>query len=424
MIIMLEFKRRALSSLVLGCFASCLAATSGRSGDMDSPIDKVPAVLPDDTGWDFTFVSPGWIAGAEGVIGVAGIDSAIDVTFADIIDNLGLLAAAGIEGRNGKLGFILEGSLYAKTAVGGSTPGPLLSTVGIEVEQLVAEGTLTYRFFESDRAWVELLAGARYTYMGTTLDLTADPAGIAGVSRNLSNEIFDRAQAAAQQAVADRLAGLTAGLVLPADDIAGSKIDSLGDRVLNRTGGFLDTIREKVGGGLGSNRTGLEERFSENGPVRSAIRDYVKAKVEAELETARAEASAAVAAARAGARAAAERRLARAETKLANTIERRFNELIPESELHASKAWVDPFIGFQGRWDMNDQFYLVGRGDIGGFGVSSELTWNAYAALGAEINERTSVEFGYRYYQVDYERGGFNYDVATKGPFIGVRMDF
>lgn len=391
---------------------------------MDSPIDKVPAVLPDDTGWDFTFVSPGWIAGAEGIIGVGGIDSAVDITFADIIDNLGLIGAAGIEGRNGKLGFILEGSVYTKTAFGGSTPGPLLSTVGIEVEQLVAEGTLTYRFFESDRAWVELLAGARYTYMATTLDLTADPAGIAGVSRNLSNEIFDRAQAAAQQAVADRLAGLTAGLALPADDISDAKINSLGDRVLNRTGGFLDSIREKVGGGLGSNRTGLEERFAENGPVRSAIEDYVKAKVEAELEAARAEDSLAVATARAAARAAAERRLARAETKLANAIERGLNELIPESELHASKAWVDPFIGFQGRWEMNDQFYLVGRGDIGGFGVSSELTWNAYAALGAEISERTSVEFGYRYLQVDYERGGFNYDVATKGPFIGVRMDF
>lgn len=414
----------SLSSSLCGFLLALFAAT-GTAGDYDfgdkDPI-KNPIVSP--TGWDFTFVSPGWIAGAEGVIGVNGIDSAVDITFADIIDNLGLIGAAGVEGRNGKFGFILEGSVYTKTAFGGATPGPLLSTVGIEVEQLVAEGTLTYRFFESDRAWVELLAGARYTYMGTTLDLTADPTGIAGVSRNLSNEIFDRAEAAAQQAVADRLAGLTAGLALPADDISDAKIVSLGDRVLNRTGGFLDSIREKVGGGLGSNRTGLEERFSQNGPIRSAIDDYVKAKVEAELEAARAEASAAVAAARAAARAEAERRLDRAETKLANAIERRLNELIPESELHASKAWVDPFVGFQGRWEMNDQFYLVGRGDIGGFGVSSELTWNAYAALGAEINERTSVEFGYRYLQVDYERGGFNYDVATKGPFIGVRMDF
>ena len=139
-------------------------------------------------------------------------------------------------------------------------------------------------------------------------------------------------------AVNKRLAGLTAGLALPADDISDAKINSLGERVLNRTGGFLDSIRERVGGGLGSNRTGLEERFSQNGPIRSAIDDYVKAKVEAELEAARAEASLAVAAARAADRAAAERRLARAETKLANAIERRLNEILPESELHASKA--------------------------------------------------------------------------------------
>ena len=108
--------------------------------------------------------------------------------------------------------------------------------------------------------------------------------------------------------------------------------------------------------------------------------------------------SRAVAAAQAGARAAAERRLARAETKLANTIKRRLNDLIPDSELHASKAWVDPFFGFQGRWEINDRHYVVGRGDIGGFGVSSELAWNAYAALGTVVNEKTSVELGYRYY--------------------------
>jgi hypothetical protein len=409
-----------LASLSLVGSSMTLAGTNPSS----DPNAVAAAEFDDPTGWEFTFVSPGWIAGAEGTIGVNGIDSAIDVTFADIINNLGVLGAAGIEGHHGKFGFILEGTLYTKTAVGGSTPGPLLSTVGIGIEQLVAEGTLTYRIFESDRGWLELLAGARYTYMSTTLDLTTDAAGVAAVSQNLSAEIFDRAEAAARQEVARRLAALTAGLAAPADDIPGARVGPLGDRVLNRTGGFLESIRGQLGRGLGSDETGLGDRFPENGPVRSAIRDYVEAKVQAELEAARADASAAVGAARANARAAAERRLARAETRLANSIERRLNDLIPDSELQASKAWVDPFIGFQGRWDLNDQFYLVGRGDIGGFGVSSDLTWNAYAAFGTEVNERTSVELGYRYYQVDYERGGFNYNVATKGPFIGVKVDF
>lgn len=402
-----------------------LFASTGMSGDYDfgdkDPV-KNPVVSP--TGWEFTMVTPGWIAGAEGTIGVAGIDSAVDVTFADIIDNLGLLAAAGVEGRNGKLGFILEGSLYAKTAFGGTTPGPLLSTVEIGMEQLLAEGTVTYRFFETDRAWAEFLAGARYTYMSTDLTLTADAAGIGGVSQNLSEEIFDRATTAARQEVARRLGALTAGLALPADDIPGGKLDAVEDRVFNRNEGFRDAILDRINRGLGSNRSGIGDGFSDHPLVRRAIRNYVDAKVEVEVEDARAQGSALVAAARAGDRAAAERRLARAENALSDAIERRLNDVIPDSTLHASKAWVDPFIGFRGRWDINDVHYLVGRGDIGGFGVSSDLAWNAYAALGTVVNERTSVEIGYRYYQVDYDRGGFLYDVATKGPFLGVRIDF
>jgi len=402
-----------------------LIASTGMAGDYDfgdkDPI-KNPIVAP--PGLELTMVSPGWIAGAEGIVGVQGIDSAIDVGFDDIIDNLGMLAAAGVEGHYGKFGFILEGTLYAKTAFGGTTPGPLLSTVGMTVEQLVAEGTLTYRFFETDRAWIEFLAGARYTYMGTTLDLTTDPAGVAGVSQNLSQEIFNRATATARQEVARRFAALTAGLVPPAANIPPARINPLEASVLNRNGGFRNSIRNQIDRGLGSGETGIGEQFPGDGPVRGAIRDYVEAKVAAEIEAARARASLAVAAARTAARTAANARLARAEARLAGVIERRINEIIPDSELHASKAWVDPFIGFQGRCDLNDRFYLVGRGDIGGFGVSSELAWNLYGALGAEINDRTSVELGYRYYQVDYERGGFRYDVATKGPFIGVKIDF
>lgn len=398
--------------------------TNSRAGDPEALLDKIPAGGAIDTGWQFTLVTPGWIAGAEGTIGVAGIDSSIDATFADIIDNLGMLAAAGVEGRNGKLGFLLEGSLYAKTAFGGTTPGPLLSTVEIGMEQLLAEGALTYRVLETDRAWLELLAGARYTYMSTDLALSTDAAGVAGVGETLSEEIFARATAAARQEVARRLAALTAGLAPLAADVPEGRLDPLENRVLVRNGRFSGAIRDHVDRGLGSDETGLGGVLPDHPVFRRALRNYIDAKIEAELEAARAAASAAVAAARAATRAAVERRLARAETALAGAIERRLNDLIPDAALHASKAWVDPFLGFRGRWEINDRHYLVGRGDIGGFGVSSDLAWNAYAALGTEVNERTCVEIGYRYYQVEYDRGGFLYDVATKGPFLGVRIEY
>ena len=383
----------------------------------------IQSLQADESGWDFTMVMPGWLAGIEGTVGVRGVDGYVDDDFDDIIDNLGFLASAGIEGRNGKLGFILEG-IYTRTILGGPTPGPLLSTVGVEMEQVVAEGTLTYRILENERAWIEFLAGARYTYLGADLSLEADPAGIANVSQTLSEAIVARAAAAARAEINRRLASIIAGLPLPADDVKESDLNAIEDRVLTLNNGFRDSIRKGVDGGLASDETGLGDRIEQNGPLRRAIRAYVEAQVAARLEAARAAASGAVAAARAKARAAADRRLAKAEAALSKAIERRLNDAIPDSDLHASKAWVDPFVGFRGRVDLNDQLYLTGRGDIGGFGISSDCAWNVYGALGVAVSERTCVELGYRYYQVDYERGTLNYDVATKGPFIGVRIDF
>lgn len=405
-----------------GFAASALLATGVQAGDAKAVLDKEPATYAD-TGWDFTMVMPGWLAGIEGTVGVKGVDGYVDDGFDDIIDSLGFLAAASVEGRNGKFGFILEG-IYTRTILGGPTPGPILSTVDVAMEQVVAEGTLTYRFLESDRAWVEFLAGARYTYMGADLSLVADPVGIENFSETLSEEIVGRAAAAVRAEVDRLLPSIIAGLAVPTGDVAESELQAIEDRVLAATRGFRDPIRDGVNRGVGSRRSGVGALVEDNERLRRAVGAYVDAQVEARVEAERAADSALVAAARAAARAAAERRLAKAEAALAKAIERRLNEAIPDTELHASKAWVDPFVGFRGRYNLNDQLYLTGRGDIGGFGVSSESAWNVYGALGIDLSPRTCVELGYRYYQVDYERGALDYDVATKGPFIGVRIDY
>jgi len=71
--------------------------------------------------------------------------------------------------------------------------------------------------------------------------------------------------------------------------------------------------------------------------------------------------------------------------------------LIPQSEITASTNWVDPFIGFRARADLSDQRDAALRADIGGFGIGSELTWNAFAALGYQVKENTTLELGYRH---------------------------
>ena len=120
-------------------------------------------------------------------------------------------------------------------------------------------------------------------------------------------------------------------------------------------------------------------------------------------------------------KAAARRAVARAEKALANKIEQALRDNIPTS-LSATKDWVDPFVGVRGYYYLTDRLYGVAKADIGGFGVSSDLAWQAYGALGYKLSKRTTLELGYKYMAVDYTSGGFTNDVRTSGVFLNLGM--
>jgi len=46
-----------------------------------------------------------------------------------------------------------------------------------------------------------------------------------------------------------------------------------------------------------------------------------------------------------------------------------------------SESWVDPIIGVKVLHDFNDKWFLSLVGEVGGFGVSSDLTWQVMAGL-------------------------------------------
>jgi hypothetical protein len=77
-----------------------------------------------------------------------------------------------------------------------------------------------------------------------------------------------------------------------------------------------------------------------------------------------------------------------------------------------------------GTWDLNERWFLNGGGDIGGFGVSSDLIWQLNLALGYRFTESLSTLIGYRGFGVDYSSGGFVVDTIAHGPVIGVSMGF
>jgi opacity protein-like surface antigen len=84
-----------------------------------------------------------------------------------------------------------------------------------------------------------------------------------------------------------------------------------------------------------------------------------------------------------------------------------------------SETWVDPVIGMKVLHDFNDQWFLTLVGEVGGFQVSSDLTWQVMAGVGYNINECWSIIGGYRHLYIDYEDDGFVYDADTSGPILG-----
>jgi hypothetical protein len=97
-------------------------------------------------------------------------------------------------------------------------------------------------------------------------------------------------------------------------------------------------------------------------------------------------------------------------------------------KVEKSKDWIDPIVGARLQADLTKKLSLAVRGDIGGFSVGSDFTWNASAILGYHFSQTVSAWLGYRVLGVDYESGSgfskFKYDVIMHGPIVGLGFSF
>ncbi|HEY8960662.1 MAG TPA: hypothetical protein VIM57_00550 [Luteolibacter sp.] len=88
------------------------------------------------------------------------------------------------------------------------------------------------------------------------------------------------------------------------------------------------------------------------------------------------------------------------------------------------KQWIDPVIGLRFQRSLSESFFFRAIGDIGGFGVSSDLTWQAFAGFGWRFRSNGNALLGYRAIDTDYDHGSFQYDVTAHGPVLGVEFTF
>ena len=115
-------------------------------------------------------------------------------------------------------------------------------------------------------------------------------------------------------------------------------------------------------------------------------------------------------------------------TELTVTVD---NPLTP-GELRRKAAedasWVDPLVGLQYHVPFADNWRFNLRGDIGGFGIGSDLTWQLLTTLRWQANDTFGVVAGYRVISFDYEDGKGSdyerYDLTEQGPLVGMTISF
>jgi hypothetical protein len=107
----------------------------------------------------------------------------------------------------------------------------------------------------------------------------------------------------------------------------------------------------------------------------------------------------------------------------------RVNGPLQVRSVDGSKTWFDPIVGLQLRTPENGKrWHAQVYTEIGGFGVGSTFTWQAFPTIGVNLGKQASLELGYRWLHIDYSTGEnttlFKYDVLTQGPVLGFGFRF
>jgi hypothetical protein len=93
-----------------------------------------------------------------------------------------------------------------------------------------------------------------------------------------------------------------------------------------------------------------------------------------------------------------------------------------------AQTWFDPILVLRLKLPDSGAWLLQLRGDIGGFGVGSDFTWQIQAYGGYRFSDLFQLTAGYRILAIDFETGAdqerFLYDVTTSGPVVQIGFNF
>lgn len=107
---------------------------------------------------------------------------------------------------------------------------------------------------------------------------------------------------------------------------------------------------------------------------------------------------------------------------------KRLDDTRIDETMSQDKTWVDPIVGLNLRSSEAKPLRFGLYTEVGGFGMGSDFAWQVFPNLGIRLTDRTSLDFGYRWLDIDYSTGEgneqFRYDMLTQGPVAGFAFRF
>jgi hypothetical protein len=111
-----------------------------------------------------------------------------------------------------------------------------------------------------------------------------------------------------------------------------------------------------------------------------------------------------------------------------NTLQDELTFKGPDVTRSQDQTWVDPIAGISLRTPAGRRVQGRIYTEIGGFGAGSDFTWQVFPTLSLRLADKASLEFGYRWLDIDYAAGDgldeFRYDMLTQGPVLGFGFRF
>jgi opacity protein-like surface antigen len=89
----------------------------------------------------------------------------------------------------------------------------------------------------------------------------------------------------------------------------------------------------------------------------------------------------------------------------------------------ADEIWTVPLVAARAIVPFNSSWFATGSVDVGAT-TGDASTWQAIATVGYHVNERWSLQAGYRYMDIQKEIDGLDADIVLSGPLIGASYRF